>query len=262
MSLAIFSVVTLFMNVPIYLKFESLRRKGDLVIASLILTFTDSSFILECFFILFAVQKSWHWSNQNNFFDSSSSSASPESGLGTSHSSLPGSGQGSTNDQHINDDMYYDTEPIQPLGTCKALYPFDGEFGNVWSLRTENECVKFHSHKWGKHPNGGRRRTARDRTRPRRWMDPRSPHHEWQRNRRRFRSYELHREHALRVGTYRDSNTNQQRNVLILIFSIISVLITFTWIKFRGLERSRRRIISQCFLTHVFHRTQINKSHA
>lgn len=55
----------------------------------------------------------------------SSSSASPESGLGTSHSSLPGSGQGSTNDQHINDDMYYDTEPIQPLGTCKALYPFD-----------------------------------------------------------------------------------------------------------------------------------------
>lgn len=58
----------------------------------------------------------------------SSSSASPESGLGTSHSSLPGSGQGSTNDQHINEDMYYDTEPIQPLGTCKALYPFDGEF--------------------------------------------------------------------------------------------------------------------------------------
>lgn len=56
-----------------------------------------------------------------------SSSASPESGLGTSHSSLPGSGQGSTNDQHINDDMYYDTEPLQPLGTCKALYPFDGK---------------------------------------------------------------------------------------------------------------------------------------
>lgn len=55
----------------------------------------------------------------------SSSSASPESGLGTSHSSLPGSGQGSTNDHHINDDMYYDTDPLPPLGTCKALYPFD-----------------------------------------------------------------------------------------------------------------------------------------
>ncbi|CAO1388194.1 unnamed protein product [Diamesa hyperborea] len=65
--------------------------------------------------------------NINNINDNNNngSSASPESGLGTSHSSLPGSGQGSTNDQHINDDMYYDTEPLQPLGTCKALYPFD-----------------------------------------------------------------------------------------------------------------------------------------
>lgn len=57
-----------------------------------------------------------------------SSSASPESGLGTSHTSLPGSGQGSTNDQPINDDSYYDPEPCQPLGTCKALYSFDGKF--------------------------------------------------------------------------------------------------------------------------------------
>lgn len=56
-----------------------------------------------------------------------SSSASPESGLGTSHTSLPGSGQGSTNDQPINDEMYYEADALQPLGTCKALYPFDGE---------------------------------------------------------------------------------------------------------------------------------------
>lgn len=55
----------------------------------------------------------------------SSSSASPESGLGTSHTSLPGSGQGSTNDQPINDEMYYEAEALPPLGTCKALYPFD-----------------------------------------------------------------------------------------------------------------------------------------
>lgn len=55
----------------------------------------------------------------------SSSSASPESGLGTSHSSLPGSGQGSTNDHHLNEDMYYESDALQPLGTCKALYPFD-----------------------------------------------------------------------------------------------------------------------------------------
>lgn len=50
-----------------------------------------------------------------------SSSASPESGLGTSHTSLPGSGQGSTNDQE------YEVEQLQPLGTCKALYPFEGK---------------------------------------------------------------------------------------------------------------------------------------
>lgn len=55
----------------------------------------------------------------------SSSSASPESGLGTSHTSLPGSGQGSTNDQPINDEMYYEADALQPLGKCKALYPFD-----------------------------------------------------------------------------------------------------------------------------------------
>lgn len=59
-------------------------------------------------------------------FPINSSSASPESGLGTSHTSLPGSGQGSANEQQ-NDDVYYEAEPLQPLGTCKALYPFDGE---------------------------------------------------------------------------------------------------------------------------------------
>ncbi|XP_049544869.1 formin-binding protein 1-like isoform X3 [Anopheles darlingi] len=52
----------------------------------------------------------------------SSSSASPESGLGTSHTSLPGSGHGSTNEQPMNDE-YYEAET--PLGTCRALYPFD-----------------------------------------------------------------------------------------------------------------------------------------
>lgn len=29
--------------------------------------------------------------------------------------------------------MYYDTEPIQPLGTCKALYPFDGRIFNYFT---------------------------------------------------------------------------------------------------------------------------------
>lgn len=60
-----------------------------------------------------------------------SSSASPESGLGTSHTSLHGSGQESTNEQMINDEMYYEVEPLQPLGICKALYAFDGEYHTI-----------------------------------------------------------------------------------------------------------------------------------
>ncbi|KAL9909407.1 formin-binding protein 1-like isoform X15 [Glossina fuscipes] len=56
-----------------------------------------------------------------------SSSASPESGLGTSHTSLPGSGQGSAHDNAMGEDAYYETEMelLQPLGTCRALYPFE-----------------------------------------------------------------------------------------------------------------------------------------
>ncbi|XP_017137240.1 formin-binding protein 1-like isoform X15 [Drosophila miranda] len=61
--------------------------------------------------------------NNNN----NGSSASPESGLGTSHTSLPGSGQGSANENAIGEDAYFETEvePLQPLGTCRALYPFE-----------------------------------------------------------------------------------------------------------------------------------------
>lgn len=57
----------------------------------------------------------------------SSSSASPESGLGTSHTSLPGSGQGSANENAIGEDTYFENEAesLQPLGTCRALYPFE-----------------------------------------------------------------------------------------------------------------------------------------
>ncbi|XP_030372562.1 formin-binding protein 1-like isoform X3 [Scaptodrosophila lebanonensis] len=61
--------------------------------------------------------------NNNN----NGSSASPESGLGTSHTSLPGSGQGSANENAIGEDAYYETEveALNPLGTCRALYPFE-----------------------------------------------------------------------------------------------------------------------------------------
>lgn len=72
----------------------------------------------------------------------SSSSASPESGLGTSHTSLPGSGQGSTNDQPMNDEMYYEAEALPPLGTCKALYPFDATSeGSIPMLEGEELLV-------------------------------------------------------------------------------------------------------------------------
>lgn len=60
-----------------------------------------------------------------------SSSASPESGLGTSHTSLPGSG--GVNDPAISEEMYYEAEPLQPMGTCKALYTFEGERNNWFS---------------------------------------------------------------------------------------------------------------------------------
>ncbi|XP_067643930.1 formin-binding protein 1-like isoform X4 [Eurosta solidaginis] len=64
---------------------------------------------------------------QNGHNNNNNGSASPESGLGTSHTSLPGSGQGSANDNPIGEDGYDDTEPevLQPLGTCRALYPFE-----------------------------------------------------------------------------------------------------------------------------------------
>ncbi|XP_049544868.1 formin-binding protein 1-like isoform X2 [Anopheles darlingi] len=65
-----------------------------------------------------SVQQAQNGLNINN----NGSSASPESGLGTSHTSLPGSGHGSTNEQPMNDE-YYEAET--PLGTCRALYPFD-----------------------------------------------------------------------------------------------------------------------------------------
>ncbi|XP_017014267.2 formin-binding protein 1-like isoform X2 [Drosophila takahashii] len=64
---------------------------------------------------------------QNGHNNNNNGSASPESGLGTSHTSLPGSGQGSANENAIGDETYYETEveTLNPLGTCRALYPFE-----------------------------------------------------------------------------------------------------------------------------------------
>lgn len=58
-----------------------------------------------------------------------SSGGSPESGLGTSHNSL-GAGGPTVAVSEIEtgefDGEFYTEEPLQPLGTCKALYPFEG----------------------------------------------------------------------------------------------------------------------------------------
>lgn len=62
-----------------------------------------------------------------------SCSNSPESGLGTSHTSLPGAdsdpdqydGNGADGDREFYDNIY-ETEILPALGTCKALYPFEG----------------------------------------------------------------------------------------------------------------------------------------
>ncbi|XP_064546095.1 formin-binding protein 1-like isoform X4 [Drosophila montana] len=64
---------------------------------------------------------------QNGHNNNNNGSASPESGLGTSHTSLPGSGQGSANENATGEETSYETEVelLQPLGTCRALYPFE-----------------------------------------------------------------------------------------------------------------------------------------
>lgn len=104
-----------------------------------------------------------------------SSSASPESGLGTSHTSLPGSGPGSASEQH-NEDMF-EAEPLQPLFMCKALYPFDGMFDvGVCSFADTNETTfcpfrYANSQERGKHSNERERGVARDRAGPGRRMD-------------------------------------------------------------------------------------------
>lgn len=79
----------------------------------------------------FAMENKKNHFNVFVFYCNFRSSASPESGLGTSHTSLPGSGVESSNEQNLNDEMYYEVEPLQPLGTCRALYAFDGKFDNT-----------------------------------------------------------------------------------------------------------------------------------
>lgn len=59
-------------------------------------------------------------------------SNSPESGISTSHTSLP----------DADFPEYYDAPA---LGTCRALYPFEGEFQNIHQLVIQ--CIQNIQHK-------------------------------------------------------------------------------------------------------------------
>lgn len=72
------------------------------------------------------------------------SSASPESGLGTSRTSLHGSGQESTNEQMLSEDVYYELDPLEPLGLCKALYAFAGIYFNIIFFALDSKRLLFY----------------------------------------------------------------------------------------------------------------------
>ncbi|KAH8302872.1 hypothetical protein KR044_011416 [Drosophila immigrans] len=82
---------------------------------------------------------------QNGHNNNNNGSASPESGLGTSHTSLPGSGQGSANENAMGEETCYETEVelLQPLGTCRALYPFEGESISISKRRSYINQLHF-----------------------------------------------------------------------------------------------------------------------
>lgn len=86
-----------------------------------------------------------------------SSSHSPESGVGshTSHTSLPDSEVerlyanaeaeiGAEEDDTLNGDEFDDPEPLPVLGTCRALYAFEGLFSSFFFwIVVENWCGLF-----------------------------------------------------------------------------------------------------------------------
>ncbi|XP_063604602.1 formin-binding protein 1 homolog isoform X3 [Penaeus indicus] len=70
---------------------------------------------------------------------SQGSSHSPESGIGLSHNSLPGSDTYDQPDGADDDNAeFYDAEPLPIIGTCRALYTFDGTSEGSMSM-TEGE---------------------------------------------------------------------------------------------------------------------------
>lgn len=187
-----------------------------------------------------------------HFFLESSSSISPESGLGTSHSSLPGSGQDSSNDQRVHEDIY-DPDVLQPLGTCKALYPFDGEQKLQVNIVLTLFILLFlhhNSYEWGQHTNGRRWRIARYRARSRRRLDT-STSNAFKCYWRRIRSYIVYRKHPLCVGLMfndfgRDSSSTDDFSSSLFRLNIKVMrmwMIIFMWIRCKFIQLSFLSVI-------------------
>ena len=58
---------------------------------------------------------------------------SPESGLGGELATAPANGEHDAADHESDFDYYYEPD-LQPLGYCKALYPFEGWWRRFLSL--------------------------------------------------------------------------------------------------------------------------------
>lgn len=70
----------------------------------------------------------------------SRSSHSPESGIGLSHNSLPGSDTYDQPDGADDDNAeFYDAEPLPIIGTCRALYTFEGTSEGSMSMSEGEE---------------------------------------------------------------------------------------------------------------------------
>lgn len=80
------------------------------------------------FFILNLAYILWH-----------SCSNSPESGLGTSHTSLPGADSDPDQYDGQTENEYYEAESLPTIGTCRALYPFEGK--NMYLI--SNKLISF-----------------------------------------------------------------------------------------------------------------------
>lgn len=114
--------------------------------------------------------------------------------------------------------MYYEAEPLQPLGTCKALYAFDGKT-MADHLVTVSIIFSTHccSYERGKHSNGGERGAAGYRIGPGWRVDacPAGERAEWLGGG--IRADQLHWEYSVCVKSWRCERNVRESERLIRI---------------------------------------------